>query len=227
MDERELSKLFRDAARHPPPAAFDHDDVLGASRRATVRRRSAFAGGSLLGVAVLGGGLVLGGQLLQPAPPQAGPPPAVATTTAEPGGRMLSPAPLSTMGATPGGRAPAARDAPCGPASAELAAELTGALADRRAAPPGPTVALAQECPPGARAAGVRLPGGTVYLVLSPAAAGVAEGGATRPDGARSFTVTAGGGEMVSVLSVPVARSQPAPLAEQVDDLAREIAAQH
>ncbi len=230
MDERELSKLFRDAAGHPPPASFDDDDVRAASRRATTRRRSALAGGSLLGVAVLGGGLLLGGQLLQPVAPEgpAGPLPGVASAPApEPGGRTAAPQPLSTLNAPRTGDGPTAGLGTCGPADPVLAAELIDALTDRGATPAGPTRALAEACPEGSRAAGVPVAGGTVYLVVSPVVAGTGEGGSVRPDGARSYTVAAAdNGDLVSVLSMPAAPQQPAPLGEHVDALARELAAQ-
>lgn len=230
MDERELSKLFRDAAGHTPPASFDDDDVRSASRRVTARRRSALAGGSLLGVAVLGGGVLLGGQLLQPAAPEgpARPPPGVASAPApEPGGRTPMPQPLSTLDA-PGSEGGATTGlGTCGPADPVLGAELVDALADRGTTPAGPTLALAEACPEGSRAAGVPVTGGTVYLVVSPAVAGTGEGGSVRPDGARSYTVAAADdGELVSVLSMPAAPQQPAPLGEDVDELARELVAQ-
>lgn len=230
MDERELSKMFRDAAGHSPPASFDHDDVVSASRRAAARRRSALAGGSLLGVAVLGGGLLLGGQLLQqPAPPRepAQPPPAVATAPEPaPGGRTATPQPMRTLDAPgTGGRAPTGL-ASCGPVDPVLAAELEDALADRLPAPPGPTIPLTEPCPTGSRAAGVPVSNGTVYLVVSPAVTGTGEGGSTRPDGARSHTVASPRtGDLVSVLAVPASPQRPAPLSEQVDELARELAA--
>ncbi len=223
MDERELSKLFSDAAGTPPPASFDRDDVLSASRRATARRRSALAGGSLLGVAVLGGGLVLGAQLsgpIQPAAPAA-PPPAAAHGP-EAGGRA-APQPLSTPGDS-SGRA-AAAVASCGPVAPELAAELTAALADLTE-PTGPAVPLAEPCPARSRAAGVPVEGGTVYLVVSPTSTVTGTGGSIGPDGARSHAVNAGDGTLVSVVSVPEAGQPPAPLDEHVDDLAREIAGQ-
>lgn len=237
MDERELSKMFRDAAGHPPPASFDHEDVLGASRRAVARRRSALAGGSLLGVAVLGGGVLLGGQLLQPTAPKppTEPPPAVATAPGpSPGGRMATPDPMPDPMPQPmrtldapgtGGRA-ATGPASCGPADPVLAAELDDALDERLPAPPGPTVPLTEPCPAGSRAAGVPVSTGTIYLVVSPAVTGAGEGGSTRPDGARSYTVASPRtGDLVSVLAVPASPQRPAPLGEQVDELARELAA--
>lgn len=226
MDERELSKLFRDAAGTPPPASFDHDDVLGASRRATARRRGALAGGSLLGVAALSGGLVLGAQLSGPSQPAApaAPPPAAALAP-DAGGRA-APQPMSTpSSATPGSGGRAAVAASCGPADPVLAAELTDALADLTA-PTGPAVPLPETCPPQSRAVGVPVAGGTIYLVVSPAIVGTGEGSSVGPDGARSYTVTAGNGNLVSVLSVPAGGQPPAPLHEHVDDLAQEIAAQ-
>lgn len=218
MDDRELSKLFYDAARNPPPASFDRDDVLGASRRATARRRNALAGGSLLGVAVLGAGLVLGAQLppaAQPGEP-AGQPPGAAPAP-EPSGRAV-PQPMSApRTAGPG---------TCGPADPVLAAELTDALAGSPASPSGPAVPLSEACPLGSRAAGVPVAGGTLYLLVSPGDAGAGERGSARPDGARGYSVPASDGRLVSVLSVPEVPQQSAPLAEHLDDLAREVARQ-
>lgn len=225
VDDQRLSMLFRDAAGQPPPASFDRDDVLAASRRATAWRRSALVGGSLLGIAVLTGGVLLGGQFLvpretseaptaAPAPPPPPPPQA--------GGRMLEPEPLSGM--PPPGMPPRDPAAGCGPADPALSAELTEVLAERGAAPTGLTVPLPKSCPPGARAAGVPVPGGTLYVVLSPAATGSGDGRAGRPDGSLAHTTATGSGQLLSVLSVPAARAQPAPLADGVDELARELA---
>lgn len=219
MDEGELGKLFRDAAGTPPPASFDRDDVLSASRRATARRRSALAGGSLLGVAVLGG--VLGAQLSGPAQPTApADPPSAAAPAPEAGGRA-APQPLSTPGDSSGRSAAAV--ASCGPADPELAAELSAALADLTA-PTGPPVPLSEPCPAQSRAAGQPVPGGTIYLVVSPAATAPGTSGAVGPDGARSHAVTTDDGSLVAVRSVPETGRGPAPLDEHVDELAREIA---
>lgn len=214
MDEQRLSELFRDAASEAPPPSFDRDDVLAASRRATARRRSALAGGSLLGVAVLTGGVLLGGQVLQASQPseaQTGEAPAVASDpTPGAGERMLEP--VTPFAAPPGagpGAAPGSAGG-CGPADAEIAAALTAAVG------PGPELAFPRPCPPGFRAAGVAVPGGTVYALLGPAALSDADlpGYASAPVGAG----------VLSVISVPPDPAAPPPRAGEVDDLARELA---
>lgn len=209
MDEQRLSELFRDATGEAPPPSFDRDDVVVASRRATARRRSALAGGSLLGVAVLTGGMLLGGQVLQ-RPPTGESPAAASKLAPGPGDRMLEP--VMPFAAPPGaGRDRASGSAGgCGPADAELTAGLTAAVG------PGPGLAFPRPCPPGFRAAGVAVPGGTVYALLGPVAVSDADlpGYASAPAGA----------EVLSVISVPSDPSAPPPRAADVDDVARELA---
>ncbi|MGH4019710.1 MAG: hypothetical protein ACRDT0_10845 [Pseudonocardiaceae bacterium] len=220
MDEQRLGELFRDAVGTSPAASFDRDDVLAASRRATARRRSALAGGSLLGIAVLAGGVVVGGQLL--GSPGTSETPAAAPAPPETGRRMLEPVPpVSTLGVPPGPDAAGN----CGPADPALGAELTETLAGRDAAPGGPAVPLPETCPPGSRAAGVPVPGGTLYLVLAPPTPGVGDSGTARPDGARGHATSTASGKRLAVLSVPAAAGQPAPLGDDVDELASELAA--
>lgn len=55
MDERELTRLFQDAADDVPPASFDVDDVAAASRRATARHRMRIAAVTSITAVVLGG----------------------------------------------------------------------------------------------------------------------------------------------------------------------------
>lgn len=200
MDEQRLSELFRDAAGEAPPPSFDRDDVVAASRRASARRRSALAGSSLLGVAVLTGGVLLGGQVLQPSQKSEAP---------GAGDRTLEVTPFAAPPGTGPGAAPGSEGG-CGPADAELAAELNAAVG------PGPGLAFSRPCPPGFRAAGVAVPGGTVYALLGPAALGDADvpGYASAPAGA----------EVLSVISVPSDSAAPPPRAADVDDLARELA---
>lgn len=227
MDEQQLSELFRAAAGKPPPASFDRDDVLAASRRAAARRRSALAGGSLLGIAVLTGGVMLGGQVLQPGTDEAAPPAASTAPPPQPGGRMLEQPPASLLGAPPGAGPDISEGAgSCGPADPALAAELTEALAGRGAEPAGPTVPLSESCPPGSRAAGLPVPGGTIYLVLTPPTPGATDTGTARADGSRGYATTTARGQLLAVLSVPAAPTQPAPLAQQLEELARELARQ-
>ncbi|WP_086827681.1 hypothetical protein [Allokutzneria sp. NRRL B-24872] len=68
MDERKLADLFRDAVREAPPASFDEQDVLGASKLATARHRMRVATGSAFGVVVLAGVAVFGANALSPGP---------------------------------------------------------------------------------------------------------------------------------------------------------------
>lgn len=55
MDERELTRLFQDAADDAPPANFDVKDVTAASRRATARHRMRVAAVASIAAVVLGG----------------------------------------------------------------------------------------------------------------------------------------------------------------------------
>ncbi|WP_433277792.1 hypothetical protein ACQPZA_01855 [Pseudonocardia xinjiangensis] len=88
-DDEELGALFRAAASDPgaPAPRFDHDSVVSASRRATVRRRVAVAGSAvvLLAVAGVGAAVTLPGSLRGDD-----------TTVAAP---MLAPAPAAAPGA--------------------------------------------------------------------------------------------------------------------------------
>ncbi|TQM06388.1 hypothetical protein [Pseudonocardia kunmingensis] len=104
VDDERLGALFRAAAAEStaPPPGFDHEGVVRASRRATVRRRTAVTGAGLALVAVLG----IGGAVLLPGPSGGG----ADTTVAAP---MLAPepeagAPRAAREAPP----PAAGDAP-------------------------------------------------------------------------------------------------------------------
>jgi hypothetical protein len=57
-DDVELGAMFRAAASDPgaPPPRFDHDSVVSASRRVTIRRRAAVAGSAIVLLAVAGVG---------------------------------------------------------------------------------------------------------------------------------------------------------------------------
>jgi hypothetical protein len=100
VDDERLGALFRAAAAESgaPPPGFDHEGVVRASRRATVRRRAAVTGAGLALVAVLG----IGGAVVLPEPADDG----GSTTVAAP---MLAPAPEA--GAPPA-EPRAAREAP-------------------------------------------------------------------------------------------------------------------
>lgn len=205
MDEQRLGQVFRDAVEAPPPASFGHDDVVAASRRATARRRGMLAGGTLLGVAVLAAGLVAGG-------------PALRNDTA------------GNAAAAPGGQAsesgaPRTLDTSrCGPIDPELAADLTALLANRGGVASGPASEVPEPCPAGSRAAAVPVPGGVLYVLLVPQAEPEPVEAAT-PDGARGYSVTLDDGRTLAVISMPGTPGQPAPLADEVPNLARELAA--
>ncbi|MPY98758.1 MAG: hypothetical protein GEU97_12330 [Actinophytocola sp.] len=59
MDDRELTRLFQDAADDAPPASFDVGDVAAASRRATARHRMRVAAVTSITAVVLGGAGVI------------------------------------------------------------------------------------------------------------------------------------------------------------------------
>lgn len=200
MDEQRLGQAFRDAVEELPPASFGPDDVVAASRRATARRRSMLAGSTLLGVAVLAGGLVGGGQGL----------PTAGNTAPAPSSREADPGTLSTLDA-----------ARCGPIDAELVTDLTALLANRGRVASGPASEVPERCPAGSRAAAVPVTGGVLYVLLvEPEPAEIA-----RPDGGRVYSVTLEDGRKLTVISMPGAPGQPPPLADEIPDLARELAA--
>ncbi|MGH3872501.1 MAG: hypothetical protein ACRDSR_13515 [Pseudonocardiaceae bacterium] len=204
MDEQRLGQVFRDAVQALPPASFNHDEVVAASRRATARRRSALAGGTLLGVAVLAGGLVATDLLTgDPGPP------AAETAALAPGGRQGDTGTLSTLDT-----------ARCGPVDLRLGNDLTALLTNQGRAVSGPPGEVPEPCPAGSRAAAVPVAGGTLYVLLIPQPAQP-----TRPDGTRTHSVPLPDGRTLTVISVPGAPGQPAPLADDLPDLARELAA--
>ncbi len=218
MDEQRLGQTFRDAVEELPPASFGHDDVVDASRRATTRRRSMLAGSTLLGVAVLAGGLVAGGLVAGDQElPTAG------NAALAPGGRESDPGTLSTL------------DAPrCGPIDAELVTDLKAVLGNRGRVASGPASEVPEQCPAGSRAAAVPVTGGVLYVLLvprveperaAPAAPDAVGQDASSPEGARSHSVTLDDGRTLTMISTPGTPGQPAPLADEVPDLARELAA--
>ena len=217
MDEQRLGQVFRDAVAEPPPASFGHDDVVAASRRATARRRGMLAGGTLLGVAVLGVGVLAGGLV-------AGDP---ALHNDTPGSAAAAPSGQAESDAL------SALDAPrCGPIDPELAADLTALLANRGTVAAGPAGEVPEPCPAGSRAVAVPVTGGVLYVLLVPSIqqvpqerAGAAAPDAATRDGARGYSVTLDGGRKLAVVSMPGTPGQPAPLADEVPELARELAA--
>ncbi|MFN2494671.1 MAG: hypothetical protein ABR608_02010 [Pseudonocardiaceae bacterium] len=232
MDEQRLSQLFRDAVGDLPPASFGLDEVVTASRRATAVRRNVFLGGALLSVGVLAGTLVasglVGGSQLPGETSSAGQAaPEIDAPGPEPGTHPLN--------VPPGGAQPAPRADPagaergsCGPVDHELAGELTALLADHGAPASGPADEVprqgtAQPCPPGSRAAAVPVPGGTLYVVLVPQGDLFDPVETAAPDGTRRYAVTLNDGQL-AVVSVPAGPGQPAPLADEVPELAKELA---
>lgn len=227
MDEQRLGELFRAAVSEAPPASFDCAQVVAASRRATARRRQALAGGTLLGVAVLTGGLIASGLVGADRSEENS---AAAPALSE--GEARDPRAVDTLGAPSGAEA----DSPpgdtglvgCGPPDAVLVAELTAVLVDRGTAVPGPASGvpepgIRQPCPDGSRAAAVPVVGGTLHVVLVPQAEQLAPGQLAIPD-SRGYTLMLDDGRELAVISIPEAPGQPAPLADDVPELTRQLA---
>ncbi|OZM84172.1 hypothetical protein [Pseudonocardia sp. MH-G8] len=211
VDDERLGELFRAAAGgSTPPPGFDHEGVVRASRRATVRRRTAVTGAGLALVAVLG----IGGTLVLPEPSDSG----ADTTVAAP---MLAPAP---EGAAPR----AAREAP-GPADAQEAPSPADPHAAQEPPPPAagdaPDAARAPEAYGGPVPLG---PGRTdcadrhdpalraIVEEFLPEVAGAPEAATTmecRPGGERGVNVEVRDGEATGLLTVqylpPGAQPEP------------------
>ncbi len=207
MDKQRLGQAFRDAVQELPPASFEHGDVVAASRRATARRRGMFAGGTLLGVAVLVGGLVAGELVTDGLPTAENAAPA-------PGDRAGDSSTLHTLDA-----------ARCGPIDTELVADLAAVLANRGSVASGPASEVPEQCPAGSRAAAVPVPGGVLQVLLFPQSVWPEPVQLSTPDGSRSHVLTVNGGRQLMVISTPSTPGQPPPLADEVPDLARELAA--
>jgi hypothetical protein len=230
VDDRELETMFADAVGQPPPAGFDADDVVSASRRAQARRRStitAVCGCFVLLLAGFGAVSVF--------------------TSAEPGESLSATATQSSVGGQPGtgperpskggtipgfstqhpmqGGAGNGEDGPraesasgCDKVDRELATALAGELpvtvntADATAG---------RVCTTQARAAGFLVPGGTISVLLL--AHGVTLDQTAVPVGsARAEKATAAGGT-VELISTPDAGAPP-PLADQLPGLAGSLA---
>jgi hypothetical protein len=177
-DDEELGALFRAAASEPgaPPPRFDHDSVVSASRRATVRRRVVMAGSAvvLLALAGVGAAVAMPGSLRGDD-----------TTVAAP---MPAPAPAPAAG-------PEARqDAAPG---ADARAEGAAPPADPVARPLGPgTTECADRQDPALRM--------LVEQVL-PAVRDASEAATTmecRPGGERGISVEIGDGGAAGLLAV-------------------------
>lgn len=127
-DEERLGALFRAAASESsaPPPAFDHDAVVRASRRITLRRRTAFTVGglALFGVVGIGGAIAMpeassgGGDSLTVAAPMVAPEAPSADSRAQ----QHAPPPAAAEGAPGAGAVPDQDDA--APAPAPRAAPL-------------------------------------------------------------------------------------------------------
>lgn len=114
-------------------------------------------------------------------------------------------------------------DAPrCGPVDRHLVANLTAVLERHGSAASGPAGEVPASCPSGSRAAAVPVAGGTLYVVLAGQPQPVA---VAAPDGVRGYALTLNGGQGLTVISIPSAPGQATPLATEVPDLARELAA--
>lgn len=67
--------------------------------------------------------------------------------------------------------------------------------------------------------------GGVLYALLVPPGEQPEPVEIATSEGARGFSVTLGGGRKLMVISMLGAPGQPAPLTDQIPDLARELAA--
>jgi len=231
-DDERLATLFAAAASEAgaPPTAFDHGDVLAASRRITVRRRTAFITSGLAVFALLGiGSAVLPGYTQQPD----------ATSAAAP-----AVAPEAASGSDQA-------DAPAGPGSggSELSEGLRSAPTD--VAPPGSGTgvcadrqdralrALLEQVIPevsGARPGAVTdicLPGGQRYVTLEVDDTGVAgllvvsylPPGTVADAVAGELTAPTASGGTVIVSSRPAQPGGPVPFEARLDTAAAYLAA--
>ena len=223
MDERRLAELFREAADDAPPPSFGADDVAAASRLATARRRARVAGGSLLGVGVLLGGLTVGGVLAgspEQAPVRQPAEPPSPAPSLQSGPRAAGPGGLADGVAEPGAGSSASG---CGLAAPEVASALVAELPLAAGRPPFP---VPEQCPPGARGAGIGVADGpvtgSIFVLVGPAGTLPRDG--ERADGARVARALDDDGTAVVVISVPNASADAAPFSAQLPDLARRLA---
>lgn len=211
MDERELTELFREAARPIPPASFDVHDVGRAARRATVRRRVAVAGTALAAAALAVGGIGVGTGRFggTPIPQAAGPTSGTQPRIDEQHGRpnvLLTPS-------------------QCGPPDPVLASALAEQLP---AAADTPPVSARGGCPPGARNAAFALrdgpSAGEVIVVLASDGQVTPNGESMRADATQHATSRARSGQVLTVSSKPDAGSPGAPYASQLGAIAGALA---
>ncbi|MGH4026215.1 MAG: hypothetical protein ACRDRV_16705 [Pseudonocardiaceae bacterium] len=224
MDEERLGELFREAVGEPPPPSFGRAEVVAASRRATARRRGALAGGTLLGVAVLTAGMLSSGVL------GGGNPETSATGRAAPhaDARSAPPELPHTLGTAPSSgpstASGGAGQAGCARRDDALVTEVTAVLAGHGIAVAGPVGEVPGPCPAGSRGAAVPVPGGMLYVLVVPQADPPARSDVVQPDGRREHALMLDGGRGLVLISTPAVAGRPAPLNEDVPQLAAELA---
>ncbi|GAA0506442.1 hypothetical protein GCM10011581_42160 [Saccharopolyspora subtropica] len=218
MDERRLEELFRDSVRSVPPATFDEQDVIRASRRITARRRMAAAGGTVVAAAVLMGGVGVGTGLFAPSSSN------LAST-----GQSERQQPASADSRTEGPGIMVERSGQCGP-DAQIAAAVQAQLPEAAGVAP----VAASRCPVGARAVSFVLrdgaAAGSVTVYVSPVGTVPPDqaepGDGTRQDGTEQSVRKARSGKLVVVLSDPDPGSPAAPYGSRIAAIAGGVADQ-
>lgn len=245
MDEHKLADAFRDAVREVPPPSFNEQDVVTASQRASARQRRLVLGGSTFGAALLLGGTVLVTSML-------GSQPGVATNTASgevtaegsvlnnggqspntadqfsPGTQRNQPPQTSSDPSKQGGGS--ASTGPsiggtegCGMADRKLAAALAVELPAVAASTP--EQAPGDICPQGSRGVALRLPEGTLVVVLTPGDGTMARSGQafTGPNGSQGYTMPTAKGDPLSIHSIPRKPGAPAPYAGDLERVTKKL----
>jgi len=236
MDERELTRLFQDAADDAPPAGFDVKDVTAASRRATARHRMRVAAAAAIAAVVLGGaGFVAAtspftggdgdtmagaaGEAAQPVPPD---------MRLENGDPRRPPVALSMQGdgaarAQAGTAAGITGTERCVAVDRRLATALAGELP---VVPDDPQPVPGRLCAADGRNAAYRVTDGDASgLVMVAYLPGRPEATVTLAGRATVATSRTSSGGVVVVASVPDGGSPTAPFAGQMQRIADAIAA--
>lgn len=241
MDERELTRLFQDAADDAPPAGFDVKDVTTASRRTTARRRMRIAAVASIAAVVLGGaGFVAatgsftgsGGESLsatagRAASDQAAQP-AQQDMRLENGDPRKPPVALSMQGdgaarAQAGTAAGLTGTERCEAVDRRLATALAGELP---VVPDDPQPVPGRLCAADGRNAAYRVADGDASgLVMVAYLPGQAEATVTLAGRATVATARTSSGGVVVVASVPDGGSPTAPFAGRVQRIADAVAA--